>query len=68
LFDAIRNRLDTEIAKAHGAEAEKLGELRESLPASAETFGKYLRDAGIKKNTSRRDRSHGRSIVHQSDI
>lgn len=48
LFDTIRSRLEVEIGKANGAEEEKLTQFVESLPPNAETFSKYLRDAGIK--------------------
>lgn len=68
LFDAIHLRLESEIAKPYGNETEKLQELRDSLPSNAETFGKYLRDAGIKKYNSRGDRVPGRSIRRSSEI
>ena len=68
LFNAVRDRLESEAAKAYGNEAEKLGELMDSLPPNAETFGKYLRDAGIKKYNSRGDRQFGPSIRRQSEI
>jgi len=68
LFTAMHDRLDSEIAKAYGRQAEKLQELKNSLPPSPETFGRYLRDAGIKKYNSRGDRVPGRSIRRRSEI
>jgi hypothetical protein len=68
LFDALRLRLDTEILKANGQQAERLQEFKDSLPDNAETFARYLRDAGIKRYSRRSDRTHGRSIRLQSEI
>ena len=68
LFEAIKNRLDMEIAKAQGAQVEKLIELRDSLPDKQETFAKYLREAGVKKYGARSGRQHGKSIVRQEEI
>ena len=68
LLEATKNRLDSEIAKAFGGETEKLQELRESLPPNGAAFGKYLRDAGIKKYNSKGDRTPGRSIRRSSEI
>ncbi len=67
-FEAIHDRLNVEIGKAQGKAAEDFGKFMDSLPPNAETFAKYLREAGIKKNSSRGDRPHGGSIVHKSDI
>ena len=49
LFPLILEKLDTTIAATPpgSGELEKLQELRDSLPERADTFGKYLRDAGI---------------------
>lgn len=62
LFPAILEKLDAAIAATpKGAkgeeEAEKLQELRDSLPPNAETFGKYLRDAGIKRYNAKGERT-----------
>ena len=59
LHAAILEELDATIAaKPPGAgEVEKLQELRDSLPDNSETFGKYLRDAGIKKYNANGERA-----------
>jgi len=69
LFDALRGRLDAEICKAAGKQAEQLQEFKDSLPDNAETFGRYLREAGVKKydKTGQR-RLRTRSIRRQSEI
>ena len=58
LLPKIRKELDSLIEAAHpgAGEAEKLREFRDSLPSSPETFGKYLRDAGIKRYSTKGDR------------
>lgn len=48
LFDSLRDRLDAEICKTSGQRAEQLREVRDYLPGNAETFGRYLREAGVK--------------------
>jgi len=68
LFDALRERLDVEITKGSGPEAEKLAEFRNSLPDNATTFGKYLRDAGVKRYNTKGDRLPTRSIRRRSEI
>ena len=40
----------------------------ESIPESAESFGKYLRDAGVKRYGSKGDRLLGRSIRRSTEI
>jgi hypothetical protein len=67
LLDAARKRLEVEAGKATGAEAEKLAELRADLPSSADTFGKYLRDAGIKQYNAKGERQPGRSVRRARD-
>ena len=58
LYAAILDRLDGLIARAHPEteDAEKLQKLRDSLPKNAETFGKYLREAGIKRYNTKGER------------
>lgn len=59
LLPAIINTLDSRIATTPSGtpEEEKLQELRNSLPDNAETFGKYLRDAGIRRYNRRGERA-----------
>jgi hypothetical protein len=69
LFDAVRDRLDAEICKAAGKQAEQLQELKDSLPDNAETFGRYLREAGVKKyDKTGQHRLPSRSIRRKSEI
>ena len=51
LLPAILKELDARISAAPDdpGERDKLQELRNSLPTNPETFGKYLREAGIKR-------------------
>lgn len=64
LLPRILKELDSKIATAPpgAGEVEKLQELRDSLPGSAETFGKYLREAGIKRYNTKGERI--RKISH----
>jgi len=64
LYTAIHKRLEATIAAAppHGSELEKLQELLNALPDNSETFGKYLREAGIKRYTTQGERA--RRISH----
>jgi hypothetical protein len=68
LYDAIRTRFEAEAAKAHGRHAEEVAKLRACLPPNAETFGKYLRDAGIKVYDNGGNRKSSRSICRHSEI
>lgn len=49
LLEASRSKLEMLAAESDGKESDKFEELLKSLPSNAETFGKYLRDAGIKR-------------------
>ncbi|MBN2559399.1 MAG: hypothetical protein JXQ75_00515 [Phycisphaerae bacterium] len=64
LYQKILKKLDATIAAAPpgAGEAERLQELRDSLPTNSETFGKYLRDAGIKRYNTQGERT--RRISH----
>ena len=68
LFEALKSRLDTEIAKAHGQQMERLQEFKDSLPPNPETFGKYLRDAGIRRYNSRGEPRPTRSIRRRGEL
>jgi len=68
LYNAIKTRLEIEESKAYGREAERLAELYKKMPPNAETFGKYLRDAGIKVYDSRGNRHPTRSIRRRNQI
>ena len=61
---AILEKLDCTIAEtpSGAGELEKLQELRDSLPDNGDTFGRYLRKAGIKRYNTRGDRI--RKISH----
>jgi hypothetical protein len=69
LFTAILDRLDATIAAAPpgAGELEKLQELRESLPRNAESFAKYLRDAGIKRYNAKGERTRRTSHFRPRD-
>lgn len=69
LFPQILNKLDSTIAaKPPGAgEVEKLQQLRDSLPPNSEAFGKYLRDAGIKRYNTQGERIRRMSHFKRQD-
>jgi hypothetical protein len=58
LLPRIFERLDAELEKVPdgSAEFEKFTELRSSLPDNTETFGRYIREAGIKRYNRKGER------------
>jgi hypothetical protein len=58
LFSRILEEFDSRISRAFpgAGEREKLQELHDSLPSKAETFGRYLRDCGVKRYNARGER------------
>ena len=68
LYNAIKARLSTEVARASGSELEKLNVFSGFLPPNAESFGKYLRDAGVKVYNSQGIRREGRSVPRRNQI
>ncbi len=58
LLPRIFERLDAELERAPdgSAEFEKFTELRSSLPDNTETFGRYIREAGIKRYNRKGER------------
>ena len=56
LLPLIRDKMDSAAATLPEAKADELYKLRKSLPESPETFGRYLRSAGIKMYNSAGDR------------
>ncbi len=69
LLPAIYEKLDVAITRQPpgAAEAEKLQELRDSLPDIPETFGKYLRDAGIRRYNAKGERIQRISHFNRRD-
>ena len=51
-----------EAIESHTSDAYK------ALPPNAETFGKYLRDAGVKKYSKQQDKAMGKSIQKAGDL
>lgn len=68
LFKVAKDHLESKMAKAEGPEAEKLGEFLGHLPANAETFARYLRDAGVKRYDKAGKPRPTRSIRRRADL
>jgi hypothetical protein len=58
VYDRILEKLDAHIASTHpgAGELEKLAGFRDSLPPNAETFGRYLREAGVRRYNTKGER------------
>ena len=68
LYDAAKCRLEALTVQNTGPEAEKLADLCDSLPPNSEAFGKYLRDAGIKRYDGSGKRTPGRSVRRSNQV